>query len=373
MSDNLKIFNTARIDSLKIRIRRSKVKILDDTLISEYVKYYPDIKVIDEQVNNATPFVHIDNGITYRIYIKAFINSRKQAEEYIVFQVSAKMLKEQYFDGITLNNYKRIVDDINALQVVYISYEAMLDGLVSDIDLCINQLVDLESYKAALSLIRKFPKDSVKPLLHFISRSKDGQINNLGVDFNKREKATNTKPYCKIYHKGFELKSKSKEFFKAFLSPLKLREKFLKNLVRYEFTIKAHKHKEYLCKKGFKADFKTLGELLGANANDLTNIAKTGLKMYLEENSQSRISGGDSPTDTMILYFMENLINLGFDTEKMLGFAHLIECPVARSRTKSKAKKLLDSFTSIDKNIEAKLRQNNRANSMLKNLGFEAF
>lgn len=365
--ENQKMFESGLIDSLRIRVKRDKVKIIDKTLISTYVKYYPSLDLIDEEVRSATPFVHLDKGITYRIYVKAFIDKSKQAQEYVVFQISAKMLKERYFEGITKENIKYILEDINALNVVQIDINALLDGLVSDIDICINQLVDLKSYNTAIALMLRYPRNSKKPLLKPYG-SDSPECTNRGLDFNKREKATNTAPYCKIYHKGFELLSKSLPFYDAYLKPLK--DKFLKNLVRYEFTIKAHKHKEYLINKGFNADFKTLGDLLNTPQEDLTKIAKTGLKMYLEEHKESRVSKDSSPTDIMIQYYIENLINLGFDTEKLLGFTHLIDDASSRSRTKTKAKKLINEFTSVDDNINAKLKANDKAKTMLKGFGF---
>ncbi|MEP6932082.1 MAG: hypothetical protein ABI850_18815, partial [Flavobacterium sp.] len=207
------MFNTGLIDSLKIRVKLDKVKILDKRLITDFIAYYPDIETLDNDGNQqeqlgdnyrkAEPFTKIINGITYRFYIKAFIDSKKLAHEYVVFQISAKMLKSKYFEGISSHNYRTIVDDINSFGVLHISRGDFLEGLVSDIDICINQLIDLKSLKTAFSLIMQHPNSGKKPLLHHISQSNTlKNTYNLNVDFNKREKATNTTPYCKIYHKG---------------------------------------------------------------------------------------------------------------------------------------------------------------------------
>lgn len=205
--------------------------------------------------------------------------------------------------------------------------------------------------------------------MHFISQTNQNGSRNLGVDFNKREKATNSTPYCKIYHKGYELLSKSIDFYKAYLEPMK--SITLNNLVRYEFTIKANKHKEYLCKQGFKANFKTFGELLKTSSKDLKEIAQSGLKHYIEENSKSKVNTELSPTDVMIQYYIENLIKSGFDEEKLLGFIYLIDCPVARSRTKAKAKNLIKQLGTLNGALDPLLMQNERSNKFLKNLGLE--
>jgi hypothetical protein len=372
------MFNTGLIDSLKIRVKLEKIKIIDKRLITDFIAYYPDIDSLDgnyteqqklgDNYRKAEPFIKIINGITYRIYIKAFIDSKKTAHEYVVFQISAKMLKQQYFEGITVENFKMIVDDINAFGVLKVSYTDFLQGLVSDIDICINQLIDLKSLKTAFSFILHNPNKGKLPLIHHISQSNSLKNTfNLGMDFNKREKASNTAPYCKIYHKGFELLSKSSQFYRAFLEPMKA--SVIDNLVRYEFTIKASKHKQYLCEKGFNANFKTLYDLLKVHQRDLKAIAQSGLKHYIEPKEKSKVDKELNPMDLMVQFYIENLIKLGFDEQKLLGFTHLIDCPVAKSRTKTKAKKLIDDLKNRDKNIKSEIMQNERSNNFLKNLG----
>lgn len=372
------MFNTGLIDSLKIRIRMDKIKIIDKRLIEDYIEYYPNIERLDDDIEQqqlgdnlqkAKPLVKIINGITYRLYVKAFIDKNKTAQEYLVLQLSAKMLKKKYFEGITKDNFKLILDDINALNIVHLSQTALLDGLVSDIDICINQLIDEKSLKVAFSLIHNFPRASKKPLMHFINQTNQKGLKNLGVDFNKREKATNSTPYCKIYHKGHELLSKSVIFYKAFLEPMK--KNVLNNLVRYEFTVKASKHKEYLCKQGFKSDFKTFGELLATKPKDLADIAKSGLKHYVEEKPKSKVNTELSPTDIVIQFYQAELIKLGFDSERLLGFQYDISCPVAKSRMKTKAKSLIAGLGTLDGLLNAKLLDNDRANQFLKNIGLD--
>jgi hypothetical protein len=373
------MFNTGLIDSLKIRVKLEKVQILDKRLITDYIAYYPSIEKLDndgneneilgEDYKKAEPYTKIINGITYRFYIKAFIDKNKTANEYVVFQISAKMLKEKYFEGITAFNFGCIVDDINSFGVLKISKHDFLQGLVSDIDICINQLIDLKSLKTAFSFILHNPNHGKLPLIHHISQSNTQKNTfNLGMDFNKREKASNTAPYCKIYHKGFELLSKSIVFYKAYLEPMKA--SVIDNLVRYEFTIKAHKHKEYLCKQGLKADFKTFFDLLKAKPNDLKLIAQTGLKHYVEpKEKRNNINQELNPMDIMIQFYQAELIKLGFPEDRLLGFTHNIDCPVSKSRTKTKAKKILDDLKNRDKNLKKQIEQNDRSNNFLKNLG----
>lgn len=355
-----------------------KVKILDKRIIENYIAYYPTLELLDNDTGeihpvygelcNPKPYTKIVSGITYRFFPKAFIDSKRISNEYMVFQISAKMLKRKYFDGLTIDNISSIVKDINEFKVIQISEFDFLDGLVSDIDLCLNEMIDLKSLKSAFSLIRYGALSGKKPLINFFNESFNIKSKNIGVEFNKREKATNFSPYCKIYHKGFELETKSNQFYETFLSPMY--KSHLENLVRYEFTIKAHKHKKHLIEKGFNAQFKTLSDLLGSSPETLKNIAKSGLKCYLEKPKKSELNYNDlSPTDVVISYYIEQLIQLGFDIDKLLDFQKLIQVQQTRSRTKQKVQTLINNITSVDKNKKVKLENNKKANQFLTNIG----
>lgn len=372
------MFNTALIDSLKIRVRLSKVHVIDKRFIDDYIAYYPSLEQLDDEgfVKNANdnfgsrhkaePFIKIINGITYRFFVKAFINSKKIAEEYVVFQISAKMVKSDYFNGITAFNYRNIVDDINSFGLIRITYDAFLNGLVSDIDICVNQLIDEKSLKTAFSLIQSFALQGKLPFIQTFQNAKTNRVT--GIEFNKREKATNTTPYCKIYHKGIELQSKSIDFYNAYLAPM--RQSVLDNLVRFEFTIKAHKHKEHLAKQGLKTDnLKTLFDLLKLSNKDLLLIAQSGLPCYLEKKQRKELNKEQSPTDILIQYFVANAILNNQSDEQIFGFLPYIECPVAKSRMKKKVKDLLSDLTERNKNLKKQLAVQNRSTIFLKNLG----
>ena len=369
-------FGVGLIDSLKIRVKMERIKILDKRIITQYIAYYPDLESLDGdshngdefgfEFKNPEPYTRIIDGITYRFYPKAFITPRKTAEEYMVFQVSAKMLKHSYFDGITKKNIKNIVDDINSFKIIKVELEDFLQGFVSDIDICINQLIALKPLKIAFSFINNFALSGKKALINQFLQEKS---QNIGLEFNKREKATNTTPYCKIYHKGFELQGKSVVFYKSFLEPM--RKSVLDNLVRYEFTVKAAKHKKHLQSLGFSAEFKTLSDLLNTSQDELTKIAKSGIANYLEPKRKSKILSMDmTPMDTMIAYYIQELIILGFPEDKLLGFQHLMEDkPVQRSQCKTKAKKIINYIKDKDKVLKDKIELNNESKQFLKNIG----
>ena len=57
--------------------------------------------------------------------------------------------------------------------------------------------------------------------------------------------------------------------------------------------------------------------------------------------------------------------------KKSLGYTYLIDCPVSRSRTKSKAKKLIDDLKNRDRNIQTRIERNEKSSKFLQNIGVE--
>lgn len=366
------MFNGAYIDSLKVRVRMEHIAIIDKRIVTDFIRYYPSLEqldddnqpFIDEQIQRHQPFTEIVNGITYRFYPKAFINAKKIAEEYMVFQLSAKMAKHKYFQGITLENISQIVDDINSFNVIRVTKEKLLQGLWSDCDICKNQLLDERGVNQLFSTINDALLPGKAPLVSTFRRA-----DNTGMEFNKREKANNSLPYCKIYHKGKELLSKSVVFYKQYLEPME--KSVIDNLLRFEYTIKAHKHKEYLREKGFNVPERTLKDLLSAPMSDLNKILSNGLMSYIEPRSKSVIDTENSPIDIMLSYYIENLMKLGYPTDKLLGFTELIQDASSRSRAKSKANKLIKTLLDKDRALLNKAVLNDKVHEFLRNLGID--
>ena len=360
------MFNAGFVDSLKVRIRLSKVKILDKTIVQQYKRYYPITDIYAVDTHNPEPFTKIINGITYRFFVKSYIDNNRVTDEYLVLQLSAKMVKTDYFNGITLKNLPALLDDLNAFNVFYINYETLLQGLISDIDICINQLIDMQSYRTALGLIKNFPKESKAPLICIHDR-KNG---NLGVEFNKREKATPTAPYCKIYHKGNELLTKSYSFYNSYLSPMKT--SVIENLVRYEFTIKTSKHKQYLQKQGYDVELKTFNDLLVLTPHELKEIAKSGLNHYLD-SGKTEIKKGEStkPAEIKEKYFINELIRLGASERTILGYKDMIADPSSKTRATQKTKKIIKELKEENIHISSKFTNNNEVNNFLNTFGFD--
>ena len=356
--------NIPLVDSLRVRIKMTKVKVLDKRLIDDYVAYYPSMDLLDDVVCKAPPCVRVINGITYRFYVKAYITPKKVSELYLVLQLSAKMLKKKYFEGLSRDNISDVYNDIMSFRIFHFSEQSLFDGLVSDIDFCINNYISVKSFDVARKALKTALLPSKESIVWF--PNKEG---NKGVEFNKRDKATNTNPHCIIYHKGAELMcQKTVTFYNAYLAPMF--SGVLNKLFRFEFTIRNAKHKEYLTKNNLlTSSLKTLSDLFKVSIKDRLAICKSGIPHYTE--TRLKLSNdGLNPTDIAIQYYMQNLIELGFDTERLLGFTHLVEDPSSRSRIKTRFKKILNGFTSVNENTNRILEKNNEAANWLQSIGF---
>lgn len=351
------------IDSFRLRVRMSKVKVIDKRLTDEFVCYYPSINSMDDDLRRAQPYVKLIKGITYRFYPKSYITPKKIAEEYLVLQISAKMAKENYFKGVSKLTIKQIYDDIINFKIFKISYKDFLDGLVTDIDFCVNSYLTPSTFK----LCRKAVKSSILP-------SKEGLVwfpkDNLGIEFNKREKANNSNPHFIFYHKGNELTTNQKTvpFYRAFLEKFKIPD--LDNLFRYEFTLKNFKHVQFLQKKNIIfSSIKTLKDMLSFPVDESMDIIRCGLPFYTDV-VQKVIIGGKTNLDKIMQYHIHLMLQAGVSTKLITNLDSLFESgSKALYRADKKVNSLLQDFV-VANNLQNKVELNDLSMSYLSFFGF---
>jgi hypothetical protein len=268
---------TAKIDSFKLRVPERFVKIVDPTFLQRYQKVYVSSGLIDDNVKLDNHKVDLTDGISTRIGIAYFRNGRdEEGEASYYFQLNSKMLKSDYLNGIREDNIAAIYDYIIDLKIVYLDYDDFLNAYVTDVDIaydveCEPQILSNLIPKILLKVLPEKQKYIDKPHL---------KSDNIGVGFNKREKAINTAPFIKIYHKSIELEFNSNEFAKAHLQGVNYQ-----NIARLEFTFKNKKHRKYL-----KLKFDRLKELLSFNNEALTKIVSESIRSYyMEKNSINKV------------------------------------------------------------------------------------
>lgn len=324
------MLNTVKIDSLKLRIPRHKVSYVDETFASEYQKIFIETGVIEDHVNLDKHKVNVTFGISSRIAVFHSLQGG-MAEEQIVIQCNAKQLKEKYFEGITKNTVKELYEYIISLHIIYVDFDTFLDAYVSDIDICWDTIVPPKNMIEANQEIFS----NIKPSHYKFVGKPFRKQTNIGIQFNTREKATPSKPYCKIYHKTIELMYNSFEFAEKFL-----KGQDYQDIGRIEYCIKNSKHKKHL-----KLNFQTMRELLEIDNKKLEDILFSGVISYVETKNIMKEYKDLSPTDRLILYFINKNIEKGADKTALYQALNQFEIPNERSRMK---KKLTDLIEKVD-------------------------
>ncbi len=366
------IYDSAHIDSLSLSIPIENCTILNSNFTSRIVTYYYDTEEFDEELQNSKPLVFTYDGITVRFRIAERFTG-KTTHKFIILTLSAKMLKTRYFQGITIYNTKFLHQEILNLGVIDISYADFLDSRVSDVDVCTNYKIDEFTFVKANKKLITLAQNGKDRFFNFFEKmNRQKQYINLGLEVNSRPKAKPSTPYFKNYYKTIELTTKSLEFYNNFLKNEMLKNnQSIRNLARIEYTIKGFKHKERLIKKGLlKNNFNTLKELLMVPKDQLKKIIYSGFKEYLEipKNLGSKKSySGLSPTDALIINYMEQLILSGKDKIDLMEIISMFQ-GTQRARLKSKINKLWSFIQSNNEALINKHKENEQVQQFIRKI-----
>jgi hypothetical protein len=355
-----RFFQKIKVDSFKLRIPTEKVTIVSTTFCEKFKKLYIDTGEIDKDVSLEKYKTNIENGISTRIGIVNFRVNRDESKEFIYFQLNSKMCKERYLEGITTDTIKIVYDYIIALNIVYVDYQEFINGFVSDIDFAydinITAPVMVEMNKQIYSRVRddKF-KYVDKPF---------GKQDNVGMQFNRREKATPSSPFVKIYHKGLEMKHNSPEFYAAYLSGIDL-----SNHGRLEYTLKNAKHQKHL-----GISIKTLNQLMEIDRMLIENIVLSGIpEGYIEKRVVVKDYSKITPTERVILHLMTELVNRGGDKQIIYSVLRTFDSTSSTDRKNmSRAKKIIDDLVfMMDTGTKKTMKLNRKVNDVLRILRFD--
>jgi len=283
--------------------------------------------MIEEHVNLDKHKVNVTKGISTRIAVFHSIQGQI-TEEQIVIQCNAKQLKQKYFQGITNETIKDLYDYIIKLQIIYVDFDTFLDAYVSDIDLCYDVKVSPKSMIEANQEIYR----NIKPDCFKYVGKPFRKKTNIGLQFNSRDKATPSKPYCKLYHKTTELLYNSNEFAEAFLQG-----QDYDDIGRIEFCIKNSAHKKYL-----KLKFQTMKDLLAIENKTLESVLFSGVLYYVETKTIMREYKDITPTDKIILFFINKCVQKGADKLAIYSVLNIFDNPQERSRMKKKITQLVE-------------------------------
>lgn len=249
-------FGIVKLDSLRVLIPAEEVT--NNSPVNKAVQLFDnETGSFFSEVfqKNAMAFNH--RGCTIRIALTSQTRGRTHEGDAIMLNVwaisiTAKMISK-YFDGITRDNIHECYEYTQSMEEgLKFSYDSFLRGMITDTDYAIDFPINPEE----LNEIGNYVKRATKPdLISYFNQFK--QKNNIGFEFNKREKATPGKPFVKIYHKTLEIRNKNEAWSRSL--------KDLPQIARLETTIKNGKFW-----KGAGMEMpKTLNELLSVNSQQI--------------------------------------------------------------------------------------------------------
>jgi hypothetical protein len=261
------------VDSTKYRIELDKLESYDLSLLDNWAYVNTNSGEHDEKEFKLRAKRIEGKGYSTKVLIEKNIKvSQDRTADCLVILMSSKLLESRYFEGITESNIKIVYDKLMSYNLFKCSLETFLkEGCLTDCDLKLDEYMNLDTFEHSVKVL----KDLAKP-----SKTKDkgyrpfNDSDNKGIEFSKRESsAYKTNPFVKMYHKGIELKNKSKEFKNNHLSHLDT-----DNIARLETTVKNKTH--------FKS--------LGVNDTSLLSVLRLPgdtKKKIISQSLQSHLEG----------------------------------------------------------------------------------
>lgn len=354
------------IDSLCLSIDYNKVNFIEKRMESEIVTYYVDLDEFDDEIKPARPYIYEKNGI--RIRFSKVMRMDKDGTQIARLNItlSSKLLKERYFQGFCSWNIELAYEFLISMKIVKLSYNDFLNAHVSDIDICYNFYTKSNLF---IDLVKYYESRLKFGCSRFFSphikRTRKGEIINLGLSLNSRDKASPARPYAKFYFKELELTTKSIDFYQRYLEP---HNPNIINLFRLEYTIKAFSHKERLLKKNYlKKPFYSLKQLLEVSRDELREICLSFHTDYFqskEDRSYIREFKGLSPSNILVCDLMAQLIEKGASEQEIYRCINGLE-KTKKSKLKTHIKKMLDHVKNGSLSLEKTLQKNTELHELI--------
>lgn len=313
-------FGKPKIDSLRLLIPLADVEYIDSSFKQEFTPISLETGQVDEEkIYEKLQIPHEHFGIKSRFGIEYRFDENKESVEYLVFVISSKMLKEQYFIGIDKNTIQRCFNYLNEAGIVKLSKEAFLKAKVVDVDICVDFMLQETTCKDVVKIAYELTKETKgNPLAKFLKKQ------NTGIFWGNRQfvgKAYHTKQFLKYYSKIIELKYNSTKFYNTFLkaqveeatlfadgtneAPYFSKKENIDKLLRVETTIKNKDHWETY---GLKVN--TLLELLNVDLNSYNIIFNRPIANYMTGHKLIQHRTDLTPTERMLLQLMHTKAQL---------------------------------------------------------------
>lgn len=361
-----KFLLTASIDSFKYRISLKDVEIINSNLLDKIINVKTNTRtgeVIEENPIQANSLKIQRQG--YQIH---FGIQRLPDNDFLVVIINSYLLENRYLEGISMRNIELIYTNLMKCEVFKLTFEDFLSkGILSDIDIKKDVTLQKDEFTKGIKELEKASIPRKKSGLGVNAFLKN---NNLGIEWNMREKATATAPFIKIYFKELQSVMKDAELLKKNQIPFfetYVGHNQFKNLVRIETTIKNLKSA-----KQYGIENLTLLEVLKLTSEQLNQVIVSALNLNLERRTPivNKTKNIDklTPNELVIYVHIDNMIrNQTYDIETAIEYTlNYFEDKVAKSRMKAK---MLDMYT---KHIEREkyVVKTKKMNEFFSNIGW---
>ena len=317
------------VDSLKVRIRFNDIQVINPSFNEERYTVNSDGEVLEAFKNNA--FSIEDKGVKTKYLIQKQGSRGRSTINYLVILLNSKLLGKDYLEGITSKNIRKVYDKIISHGVVHFSYEDFIWANCTDVDYKMDSVV--KSYREVFSHMDSNAKAYKERDRGCNKINKGG---NAGIEFGKREKATPSYPFLKLYAKALELQNRSDEFKKAYGINVDA------DTVRVEFTIKNKRHF-----KKYEIEDTRLENILSLGQDKLNSILKSIVSIHLEKRTmtKSKVNHRLTPTNTILRSALMFYLKQGFSVDIAIHNLTIdIEADSKRSKKRKELRELYNGY-----------------------------
>jgi len=284
--------NLLSVDSVKLSLPLSHVKIIDEDILSTRTKLVVSDssgEVIEEtKLKELTKQLLFDN-YHIRVAITSRFNFQAQTHiDQLEIYLHSKACEYNYFKGLCSETIEAVYDRLMSANVFYCPLSTFMSGHVNDIDIKQDYTIEEDRFK---ELTKKLESEArtYKQIGRGVKRySKTGNI-----QFNSRPTSTISTPFLKIYDKQDEALNTTDDksaFFRYYI-----RKTDIENIKRMECTLKRPEEARKLL--GLKNN--TLEELLQCNQETLKNALTYCLNKNMTKRTQVKIKQPSIKTENM--------------------------------------------------------------------------
>lgn len=333
----MQISNDYAVDSLKYRIAVEDCEKVSNELRSrtlEVDEYTGEVKAVKLKHRK-------EGSLNFKLSRAKFPG--EGFKDCVYIGIPAKVLRQNYFDGITADNVQSIHSAILNTNLVNVSFDAfMKSGFVTDVDIKKDVVFRESSLYPKWDNQAAYYRDLAKVATPSTKKGRGvtlyNQKDNVGIDFGSRSSGTIGYPYLKMYAKIAELMSPGTlDFTTKCLKGLDTSDPL--RFMRIEPTIKDKNHFQRV----LGAFEPVLYNVLNLSQDELKRLTMHAWQIHVNKVTPSKQPRPDglSPKDQVILNAINCAIMAGQSKYQVEHcFLSNIDCRVSRSRMR----KLFDNL-----------------------------